>query len=296
MTETIDVVVRFHDLRRIMELELCVFSLASQTYRPVNIILATQRFTSEEQAQVQTTLAPLCQDEGVSLEIVNWSDVEPKDARTALFQIGTQAARGRYLAFLDYDDVLYPEAYATLIQELHNSATGIAFASVRVASVDVFRRTLYIRAMDHHVFEGKGLADLMKKNFCPLHSYVIDRSHLPRPLEFDVSVTWEEDYAMLLQIVSQVPSSFDLLGTEVGLYAYKTDGSNSVPTEHVHSEEQSVEYEKVKATMQALRKALPVSEAVQKKLRLKEPNTQRSISDVITLLDKTSFLSALKRA
>jgi hypothetical protein len=49
-SDQIDVVVRIHDAGRLQELSRCVFSLVSQTYRPLRIIIAAQRFSDADLA------------------------------------------------------------------------------------------------------------------------------------------------------------------------------------------------------------------------------------------------------
>lgn len=231
MTEQLDVIVRFHDIDRIAELQRAVFSLAGQTYRPLRIILALQRFSEDGIATVRAALAPYLEDQrNLSLSVVNWSVAEPADARSVLLNLGVSVAQGRYLAFLDYDDVVYPEAYSLLVAQLEKSEAAIAFAAVRVLKLEVFRSYFYAAGRVVPPYSGKDLADLFRNNFCPLHSYVIDRTRLPPDmLNFNSALTMEEDYDLLLRICAALPSDFSLIETEIGDYYYKTDGSNTVP-------------------------------------------------------------------
>ena len=131
--QLLDCIVRFHDIRRLAELERCVFSLAGQRYRPLNIVLVLQRFTPAEVAAIEAALAPLLQlPDAPSLTVRTWDQEGIADARTHLLNCGVEAARGRYLAFLDYDDLLFPEAYELLVAKLRDRDAAIAFASVQV--------------------------------------------------------------------------------------------------------------------------------------------------------------------
>ncbi|MGZ5924632.1 MAG: glycosyltransferase family A protein, partial [Rhizomicrobium sp.] len=92
----IDVIVRFHNPTRLPELKRCIFSLVGQNYRPIHIILATQRFSPADQASVENALKPFLEGEdGISFTMVNWEKPEPADARSVLLNIGVAAARGR---------------------------------------------------------------------------------------------------------------------------------------------------------------------------------------------------------
>jgi len=75
-----------------------------------------------------------------TVEIINWQRPEPLDARTELLNLGLNACTGQYVGFLNYDDVLYPEAYELLVDRLVETQAAIAFASVRVMSTDIYGR------------------------------------------------------------------------------------------------------------------------------------------------------------
>ncbi len=234
MADLLDTVVRFHDVNRMSELRRCVFSLVGQTYRPLRIILAVQRFSEADIAKVRKELAPLLTGpDAPELAFVNWTDEKPRDARSVLLNLGVAAAKGRYLAFLDYDDVLYPEAYTLMVDRLTTTGAAIAFASVRVMRVDVYDQFMYGAGTVTPSFgSGASLMDLFRNNFSPLHSYVMDRGAIPpTSLTFKTDLLFEEDYDVLLRICAEKPADFALVNVRIGDYYFKTDGSNTVPAD-----------------------------------------------------------------
>ena len=281
--EQIDVVVRIHDPARMAELKRCVFSLVSQSHRPVRVIIAAQRFSDEGLAATRAALAPLIDGEdGVTLDIVNWTEAEPADARSVLLNAGVQAAEGRYLAYLDYDDALYPDAYELLIGKLRQTGAAIAFASVRVMQLHVYDHFFYAAEKVVPPFSGKTLIDLFRNNFCPIHSYVIDRDQVaPELLSFNTNLLMEEDYDVLLKICARYPSDFSLIGTDVGEYYYKTDGSNTVPTNGVLTAQSVERYKGVRLTIEHRKRVTLVSDAVQKLLGLAPSSKPMTVRDVI---------------
>jgi len=277
----LDVVVRFHDVKRLPELERCIFSLVGQDYRPLHINLAVQRFSEAEIEQTRARLAPLLAGEDApSLEILNWEHDEPADARSALINLGIRASKGRYLAFLDYDDVLYPEAYNLLVSQLQAGAAGIAFGRVRVVELEVYSAFFRpVAALPS--FEGSSLRDLFRGNFCPIHSYVIDRSRIPEQfLFFEPYLVMEEDYDFILRICAQFPSDFSLVGTEVGEYYFKTDGSNTHAAGG-RSPAWQARYERAAAFVEQRRRNTPLSEQVQRALGISPPLPDLSIRDFL---------------
>ena len=287
MQETIDTVVRFHDIRRLAELKRCVFSLAGQTYKPVRIILTLQRFDGAQIEAVERALEPLLEGgDAPQLALVNLTDPEPADARSVLLNLGVENATGRYLAFLDYDDVLYPEAYEMMIGRLRDTGAAIAFAKVRVMRIDVHGEFFYTRERVTPPYSGSDLLDLFHNNFCPLHSYVIDRSQVPAEmLRFVTTQTLEEDYDVLLRITAAHLSDFALVETELGDYYYKTDGSNTVPVNGGLVGEARLKFiREAKAAIEARRRGTIVAAAVQKSLGIRDPLQPRTIRQVLDRL------------
>jgi hypothetical protein len=281
-----DCVVRFHDIGRLYELDRCIFSLVGQSYRPLNIILTLQRFAEAEIAAMRQRLAPMLGLPGApTLEVHNLEQPAPKDARTMLLDMGVRAARGRYIGFLDYDDLLYPEAYKTLVSQLRATDSAIAFATVRVVSADVYAQFIRVTSEIKSPFgPGERLVDLFRGNFCPIHSFLLDRHRIDLDdLLFDSTLTWEEDYDFLLQICAKYSSDFGLIKTRIGEYYFKTDGSNSTGT--VLSESKRSAYEMVSAMIEARRRITMVSPKVQQENGVSPPEPRMTIREFLDRLD-----------
>lgn len=227
VTQGLDVIVRVHDPARLDELERAVFSAALQDHRPATVIVACQRFGPAVQS-VRDALAPIMAIvPEVGLQVLDWEG--PGDGRAALMNLGLRAGRSRHAAFLDYDDVIYPEAYRLLIGELEASGAAIAFGGILNAYVARGGAVPYTTAK-RRVFEGAGLARLLLNNFCPVHSFVLDRARIaPELLVVEESLGALEDYDLLLRICARHASSFRLKDKVVGEYLFKDDGSNINP-------------------------------------------------------------------
>jgi len=208
----LNTIVRFHDIRRSRELERCILSLIGQRYRPLRIILALQRFSDQDVAATRALLAPMLKfADPPMLSIVNWEYDNPVDARSALMNLGLQAVQGRYVAFLDYDDVLYPEAYELVVSRMKQTGAAIAFAAVRLAKIDVYEEFSYTTCA-LPPFSGSNVVDLFRQNFCPIHSYIIDTAQDPKNvLSFEPTLTMEKDYDLLLRVCAAHQSDFSLV-------------------------------------------------------------------------------------
>jgi hypothetical protein len=272
VAEGLDVIVRFHDPTRLLELERAVFSLIGQSHRPLRILLTTQRFTAAELAATQAALAPMLSWAGeVTLTPLNLVQRGPADARSELINLGLAATTGRYLALLDYDDVLYPEAYGLLVGRLRAGDAGIAFARTPVLRADVHDGFLHARGMTHP-FAGSSLGDLFRANFCPIHSFVVDRARVPPwVLRLDPTLTITEDYDLLIRLCAVVRSDFTLAGTDVGLYIMKTDASNSFDRDGDLSPALRARVAASDAFLEARRRLVELSPEVQRDLGMTTP-------------------------
>jgi hypothetical protein len=279
----VSVIVRFHNLERLFELRRCIFSLVCQSYGALEICLVTQRFSQSDLDALRKALESILVLNGsVQLEVYNYSDALPADARSALLNLGMNKASGRYLAFLDHDDVILPFSYSTLIQELERGGFGIAFASVAYKEIDVFEDALLVeRRLETLV--GKNLIDLFDHNFCPIHSFVIDRSSVDRAdLWFDTRLTKHEDYDFLLRLCAKYKSSFELIGTFVGDYYLKNDGSNSNTWLSGETPDSIQDWQKSSEALNRRKAEIFLSPTVMRQLRLQpDGGAPFSISQVL---------------
>ncbi len=286
--DRVDCIVRFHDIRRLRELDRSVFSLFGQTYRPLNIILMLQRFSATEVAATREALAPILALPGApELTIRNLEQAAPEDARALLLNLGLEAAEGRYVGFLDYDDLLYPEAYQSLVASLRTTEAAVAFASVRVVVAEMYSQFIRVASELKDHFIGDGLIDLFRGNFCPIHSFLFDTHKInKKDLSFDPAMTWEEDYDLLLRICAKYPSTFGLVKTKIGEYYMKTDGSNTIPLNGIKSTEMLNTYEMVCAITETRRRMTIVAPRVQADLGIVQPQPDITIRRFLTRLEQ----------
>lgn len=282
--EGVDVIIRFHDLSRLWELERAAFSLAGQEHQPVRILLVTQRFSEEAQHTARRAVeAVIAWSPGISVAVLNFDRNDPADARSELVNLGFAEATGRYLALLDYDDVLNPEAYRLLVGRLRESEVAIAFARTPVVKADVHDGFLYARSISYP-FSGESLADLFEGNFCPIHSYLMDRSRIPpNLLYFEPRLTIEEDWDFLMRLCAELPADFALRKTDIGLYFYKNDGSNTFDRDGDHSSEIVERTTTAREFVKLRRRMTPVAPAVQKALGIWPARPGLTIQDFLRL-------------
>ena len=217
-------IIRVHSLDCMKLLHRAVFSLSGQDIG-VSVILMTQNFTSPDLALIEKQMRKMQFGSVESITVTNVVDESKSDLRSRLLNIGMKNARTRFIHFLDYDDIMYPDAYAKLTAALKRSTAAIAFGSIVSAYFDFISSAPFITHKARE-FHGKDKYDLFRDNFCPLHSFVIDLSKVDLDsLTFDEGLTALEDYSFLLDVVSRYDSDFSTLKYDVGEYFRREDDS-----------------------------------------------------------------------
>ena len=233
----VDVIIRIHTDDLLGELDRAVFSLVRQSWPLVRPIIVCQDFGLASLARLDQLLAQYdWAARGCRPAVVNVANPDGGDIRAHLLNAGVAAAAGRYLAILDADDYMYGHAYAWLMEKLGGGEPGqddfaIAFGGIMLKKACVQVGVVYNIGRDGDAFKGKDFNDLLKENFCPIHSFLIDRSRMDSAdIAFNEHLTRLEDYDFLLRTCAKYPANFAGIEKKVGVYNWKFAGNNSTIT------------------------------------------------------------------
>jgi hypothetical protein len=227
--ETVDVLVRFHDPEQIGRLSRCVFSLYCQTHSRVQPIILLQNFDFGEIELVNSLANDFDWTDRLRPIIHNVNTGEPGDFRSQLINVGMSISSARYLAILDYDDLVYPYAYDYLIERLIADDAAISIGTVLRVEVAPMRKYDYILRKAPFATAVSRL-EMFCQNCCPPSGFLLDKSRIGSDeLNFDEALTSNEDYEFLLRILAKYPATFAAVGVALAEYQIRTDGSNSVP-------------------------------------------------------------------
>ncbi len=198
MNNGLTVVVRFHSPARLMELDRALFSIFEQENDPVEVVVVSQRFYSEE---LEQTLKVISRYDWLSRHVeprlVNVTDHSGEDLRSRLINIGFKEGSMRYYAILDFDDVTLEGGYQLLINRLRkDSSTAIAFGDIIVNNAHDLGQFIYSSKSERFRYAGeRSFRRLLDGNFLPIHSFVLDRMRiLEKDLYFNETISRLEDY------------------------------------------------------------------------------------------------------
>lgn len=227
--QTVSVIVRFHDLQRQVELDRALFSLINQTHRGIEAIIVLQNLAKHLDA-IRTIVDKFdWRSPGHARPVVCNLRSDIGDARSQLLNIGIAKASGRYLAILDCDDYLYSYAYEHLLAGLRRSGAAISFGDIAIKHKRLLGEYVCNVGMARTNYIPKSYSDLLYDNFCPIHSFLIDRDRIAaEDLTFDERLTRLEDYDFLLRICCKYPSDFTARDKVIGVYNHDIAGDNSV--------------------------------------------------------------------
>lgn len=202
-SETVSIIVRTANENRFFLLEKALQSIIDNDYRPLEIIIVIQSQNKEFISVIKDLCVNINQKHVVCKTIINFTS---QDQRAKNLNLGLQSATGRYVGFLDDDDILYPNHIShlvNLVNNLDNYAWG--YSQVVMAVCQINNEEVNIVNQGRPFQKDQfSIDEILKDNFIPLHSYLIDRSKVPsEALYFNESFFVLEDYEFLLRLISK---------------------------------------------------------------------------------------------
>jgi glycosyltransferase involved in cell wall biosynthesis len=236
----LSVVVRVHEKANLKYFDEALFSLAVQQYEPLEVVIVgdfSQIVALENCAQLQPWTSEMiwkvvsCEEAAgasskgsagsppagsAAAAAAGVSGVSVTDNRSAKLNIGIRSSSGRYLAFLDYDDVVYQHCYQSLIDRLSAGTAALAAGGSRMAVRDSVTGFISDKQSQRQIDVSK--ADLWHENMLSIHSFVIDRRRIIGDVLVDESLERLEDYFFLLKLSQVNEFDFALLSQPVCEY------------------------------------------------------------------------------
>lgn len=225
----VSVIIRFHKSGSRQLLDNALFSLLSQNGSQPRPYLALQDFDTAQIAQLEKELSLLPWAVGCEPVIESYtSSPEQPDLRSLMLNDMLKKVPKGFTAYLDYDDVLFPQAYLTLIRQIQKSNKNATFARVYSTQVDAQTGSLISRSDTYDY--GYSYEEFLEVNHAPLHSFMLDLAKIDaNEIRYFPEMKYMEDYYMTLQIFTRDGTDWQSLrGSKfIGDYIHRVGDLNN---------------------------------------------------------------------
>ncbi len=198
----LSVIVRFHEGANIQLLRRALYSLLDE--RPISreVIVMVQFTSAALLEEVRTLCASLF--EHATCRVAGVRVSPGQDRRGQLLTEGVLMARGSFLAFLDYDDVMFLGGVASTIAICEEEAADLAIAQCVVALVEgIFPLDFTVTKARFVRNVPRSPQQLLQVNFAPICGFVVSREFLSRKgINFTPHLSRVEDYDLLLRVLA----------------------------------------------------------------------------------------------
>lgn len=229
--KTITYILRCHSTSTLPKLKSALLSVSQQRYPHVRAFVAIQDLSDGEVEHIASVSRDLGDGCPLDVEVRNFSFAQPGDHRGALLNKALECVKSRYVAFLDYDDVVYPNHAETLIADLEeNESLGIvaSFGGCTLAYYDDLGGGA-ISVTDRRPFSSQAsVSACVVENCFPIHSYVLDMMAMPKVPRFGEDRHVFEDYIFLLDLMEHYRVSTNCAQIPLCEYRWNNDNSNTV--------------------------------------------------------------------
>ena len=215
--DRVSVIVRTKD--RPSLLKECLDSINAQTYRDIEVILVNDGGVD---------VGPILKD---ALQSVNFQYKCHKDniGKAKALNTGLKCASGKYITYLDDDDIIYPEHFETLVNELRRGVFKVAYCDSLEAKQR--KRNGVLETVDKRlVYSEEFSRELLKyTNYIPILCLMHRRECMEKIGMFDEDLSVLEDWDYWIRLSKHY--DFKHLPVITSEYRVREDGSNATRIE-----------------------------------------------------------------
>lgn len=235
-------VMRFHRQGNLGMLANALLSLVAQLDCRVRLHLAVQDLDDQDMLRLEAELARVPWAEGCAPVIRRYHASESNpDLRSLMLNETLKAVGKGYAAFLDYDDVLFPQAYRSLVTRLQASGKNATFARVYATRVDA--RTGMLLQRDRTYEYGFTYEEFLRLNHAPLHSFMLDLDRINlSAVHYHDNMKFMEDYYLTLQLFTRKDTDWASLrhAEYIGDYVHRVGDESNTLALHDEVERQAL--------------------------------------------------------
>ena len=189
---------------------------------------------------------------GISFKVVQ--NPSNEDERAKNLNLGMANADGRYICFLDDDDVIYPNHLSKLIERIRDTGKAWAYSQ---SCIDMEEDRYIIKKEYKFLHSDFSYLNLFDDNYIPINTWMIDRDKVRDKsiLTFKEDLKKLEDYGFLLKFAFHYEPA--VCKEITSIYKIRTDGSNTttygMDENHPEYDKKDNEWKDARKAVQAIR-------------------------------------------
>lgn len=241
----ITTIVRFHKSAKQAELINALYVLYAMADCQVTPLIAAQDLTEQQISDLKKALTqfkfPPSSEPVIDLYR---SENGHEDLRSKMLNQSLKKVNTKYVAFLDFDDLLLPCAYSALINRLQSTGKAVTFGRVFSTLYRSADELLLNRKKEYEF--GNSYEDYINNNFAPIHSLVIDLEKVDlTSIHFHEQHKYMEDYYLMLQVISKENTDWESLNQNlyIGDYVHSLDREHTLAIHNTKKKESLLEDE-----------------------------------------------------
>ncbi|MFQ3574301.1 MAG: glycosyltransferase [Thermodesulfovibrionales bacterium] len=187
----VSIIVRTKDRPKV--LVRAIKSIASQTYRPIEVVLVNDGGCDLDIDDLQGILGDIH---------LNYQRLEKNTGRAHAGNVGIENAKGEYIGFLDDDDEFYPEHVEILVNCFQGTDYKVAYTAVEFVEKIFDSQSMTFIKEKKWVFGRQfSFDDLLLNNYIPINSLLLE-ADLLRNFMFDETFELYEDWDLLIRLAT----------------------------------------------------------------------------------------------
>ena len=259
MKYTNTVIIRTHDKKQIDSVIRAVQTVYAMDGIIAKPLIACQARTFGSIKELNRRLKDINHFEHMEAEVIEVDgegDIRSKLINSAILKCYKSTD---YISFLDCDDTLTRSGVSKLIETCEVENVAIAFGKVALILTTGSINNEFNFGYKEP-FHPESKIKLLHDNTQPIHSYVLSTKRINiEDMFFREEMTCLEDYEFLLRIISKYPSSFTEKETLIGMYYWRSDGTNTTNTTNVKDKNNDEKWKTARTQLKKYRSCIQVN-------------------------------------